>query len=89
MYGSYNGFGNISRMCLGRYGWFGVDWWSRGMMIGLLLIGITITVLLAVHLSRRTRMDHGSNDAISLLKKRYANGDIDREVFERMRKDLR
>lgn len=89
MHGLYYGFGNLGRMGIGRYGWFGVDWWSLGLMIGLLLIGITVIVLLAVNISRRTHTEHGSHEALDLLKNRYANGEIDRDTFERMKKDLR
>ncbi len=84
MHGLYYGLGNV-----GGCGWFGSDWWSRGMMIGLLLIGVTVVVLLAVHLSHRNRSNSGSLEAIELLKNRYANGEIDRELFEKMKKDLR
>lgn len=84
MHGLYYGLGNV-----GGCGWFGSDWWSRGMMIGLLLIGVTVVVLLAVHLSHRNRSNSGSLEAIELLKNRYANGEIDSELFEKMKKDLR
>jgi putative membrane protein len=89
MHGLYYGFGNMGRLGIGRYGWYGVDWWSRGMMIGLLLIGVTVVVLIAVHLSHRNRSNSGSLEAIELLKNRYANGEIDSELFEKMKKDLR
>jgi len=89
MHGLYCGFGNMGRLGIGRYGWYGVDWWSRGMMIGLLLIGVTVVVLIAVHLSHRNRSNSGSLEAIELLKNRYANGEIDSELFEKMKKDLR
>ena len=84
MHGLYYGLGNV-----GGCGWFGSDWWSRGMMIGLVLIGVTVVVLLAVHLSHRNRSNSGSLEAIELLKNRYANGEIDSELFEKMKKDLR
>ena len=84
MHGLYYGLGNV-----GGCGWFGSDWWSRGMMIGLLLIGVTVVVLIAVHLSHRNRSNSGSLEAIALLKNRYADGEIDRELFEKMKKDLR
>ena len=84
MHGLYYGLGNV-----GGCGWFGSDWWSRGMMIGLLLIGVTVVVLIAVHLSHRNRSNSGSLEAIELLKNRYANGEIDSELFEKMKKDLR
>ncbi len=61
MHGLYYGLGNV-----GGCGWFGSDWWSRGMMIGLLLIGVTVVVLLAVHLSHRNRSNSGSLEAIGL-----------------------
>ncbi len=58
------------------------------LMVGLVLIGITVVVLLAVQFSRRSHGGSGSEDAVLTLKKRYARGEISREEFESIKKDL-
>lgn len=68
---------------------FGADWWSRGLMIGLIIIGITVIVLLSIHLSRRSRDTSDSQEALEIVKRRYANGELDAETFERMKRELR
>ena len=48
--------------------------------ITILLVGLIFWWLI--------RGSHKSEDAIDVLKKRYATGEIDRETFEQMKKDL-
>jgi uncharacterized membrane protein len=59
-------------------------------MIALVLIGITLIVLLAVSLSKRSSQGKSTSDeALSIVNKRYANGEIDSETYEKMKRDLR
>lgn len=90
MYGSYVGYGNVGRFGSRWCGFLGADWWTRGIMIALILIGIALIVLLAVNLSRRSSDTRkGTDESLSILNRRYANGEIDRETFEKMKRDLR
>jgi putative membrane protein len=51
---------------------------------GILIGGVTLVVRLILSLGR----DRKSTDALAILKQRYARGEIDREEYERMRKEL-
>lgn len=48
---------------------------------------VTAIVMLIVHLARNARSSH-SGTALSILKERYARGEIPREEYEQKRKDL-
>lgn len=58
-------------------------------MIGLIALGIALVVLLAIHLSKSRNRRTDDSGAMEILSRRYAAGEIDKETFERMRKDLR
>ena len=88
MFGLYYGQSNLGRIGSRWCGSLGADWWSRGLMIGIVLIGITIVVLLMIQFSRKSQESHGNEDAILLLRKRYARGEISHEEFETIRKHL-
>lgn len=51
---------------------------------GILIGGVTLVVRLILSLGR----DRKSADALAILKQRYARGEIDREEYERMRKEI-
>ena len=65
----------------GHMGWMGF-WW----IVGAVLIGLVIWALLRA--SRRP-MDGSSESPERVLKHRYADGEMDRETYERMLEDLR
>lgn len=46
-------------------------------------------VSLVRHFSHPHHLDHGHNHAIDILKDRYAKGEITKDQFETMKKDLR
>lgn len=76
-------------------GWMSGDWsqMSPWMGIGMLLFwGLLIyCVFTAVRMMTRKKEEHGPGEGetpVEVLKKRYANGEIDREEFERIKKDL-
>ena len=51
---------------------------------GILIGGVTLVVRLILSLGR----DRKRADPLVILKQRYARGEIDREEYERMRKEL-
>lgn len=60
------------------YGWLG--WLYPLLFLGLLILG----VYLVVRASSPKREDR----ALEILRERYARGEIDRETYERMKRDL-
>lgn len=68
---------------VGLWSWFGGLWMVvlGGGLIALIVWGIT----------RVTRQDrvHVSSNALDTVKERYARGEINKEEFEQIRKDLR
>jgi putative membrane protein len=52
-----------------------------------LLIGIVLLVFR--HLSHNSNYTHKDDNAIEILKSRYAKGEIDKKEFDEKRKDLR
>lgn len=71
------------------YGNYAMGW--LGPMTMLLFWGVIIGgIVFLVRGFTRPGNDGGKGDtALDILKKRYARGELDREEFEKMRKDLR
>ena len=64
--------------------WFGWIFW-------LVIIGVIIWVAVTVvNNNNRKQQNYFSReeDALEILKKRYANGEINKKQFEQMKKDL-
>jgi putative membrane protein len=72
-------------MCyLGEYsgGWMAIGW----VLMTVFWIGL---VALAVWtFPRVTRHSHGGNGALATARERYARGEISKEEFDRIKKDL-
>ncbi len=63
----------------GGFGWvFGILWFA-------LLAWLVYALVRALG---RTEAPGGGDRALELLRERYARGEIDRETFERMKRDL-
>jgi len=69
---------------MGGYWLFGVVFWG---------LGIAVVVLLVLALVRRSgglpsNLHRGEPDALEIAKRRYARGEITKEQFEQLKKDL-
>jgi len=75
---NWNGWGMGSSM-----GWFG---WIFMILFWGLIIGLVI--LLIQRLTDQGKNRENNNSALDILKKRYAQGEIDKQEFEEKKKDL-
>lgn len=72
------------------YSWMGQsDWWSRGLMLAMLALLITLVVLAAVAIARSRRTAEPESEALAILKRRYASGELQKEEYDRMVKLVR
>jgi len=81
MNGSMSGWGHMM-----GYGWYG------GMFTWIILI--IVAVIIVYFLLNKSRNGKPSDDpakesAVDILKKRYAKGEITKEDFDRLKKDIR
>lgn len=67
------------------------DWGGRGIMMGLFWVVILIAVIaLVLWLAGSRRLPWTSDESPeAILKRRYARGEISREQYESMLRDLR
>ena len=77
-------------MMMGRGGWmWGIGMWFGGLAMlvlwGALIVG---AVLLLRHFAGGLPERDVRTSPLDILKRRYASGEITREQFEQMRKDL-
>jgi putative membrane protein len=70
---------------MGHDGWMGGFGWLWGPVVMLLVVGLP---LVAAVVLLRERRDGGDGDALTVLRQRYAAGEIDDEEFERRRDRL-
>lgn len=70
----------------GPYG-YGMGWGGFGMLLELALL--VLLVYLLVRVFSRSPGGEGRDRALEVLRERYARGEIDKETFERMGRDLK
>jgi len=73
------------------YGGYGMGWFSGIFMIavwGLVIVGIVLLVRWLAASSQKRETGGAADSPLEILKKRYARGEINREEFENMKKDL-
>jgi len=75
----------------------GVGWWLLGIIAGIMLIVLTVYLILKLFgvfpSPKQTsdiyyNTDGSSATAREILDKRYCAGDIDKEEYERLKKDI-
>jgi putative membrane protein len=70
-------------------GWGHMQWgWSGGLMTIIWIFLVVSMVYWVFQRKQRNGGASGSESAIEILKKRYARGEISKEQFEQMKKDL-
>ncbi len=73
------------------FGWGRMmNWWYGGIFMWILLVVIIVAaVLLITRVTRPGKSNSSFRDSsIDILKRRYARGEITKEEFQRMKKDL-
>jgi len=71
------------------WGW-GFGWWFGGMIM-MVVFGVLVVVgivALIKWLSSQSPGERSSQSASEILRKRYARGEITKEEFENMKKDI-
>ncbi len=67
----------------GGHGWGMGWWWIIGLIIVLAVIWIVVKSM-----NRTGSAQSSGKTALDILKERYASGEIDKEEFEKRKKDL-
>ncbi len=88
MHGYYWGYNGIPRMggfsCL-NYGNSPLAIWLMASLMLLVVVGI---VLLITSSRKKHRLLFENSEAVSIIKRRYAKGELTVDEFARMKKDL-
>lgn len=71
----------------GPFGFFG-GWLMMFLWWGLIIFGIIMLVKWLGGVSGNGRVGASGKSAMDVLKERYANGEIGRDEFESMKKDI-
>lgn len=70
------------------HGWFGGMMWM-GIPFWIIIIGLMIWVVKTLVANSTHHTENNVEDPEAILKRRYANGEISREQFDEILKDLR
>jgi putative membrane protein len=84
-----DGIGGFDRF--GHVAWFGDYWWIRPILMFIFWAAvITLIVYLVRKSHRKNQMLYRPEDkALSIVKERYAKGEITKEEFDRLSNDLK
>lgn len=59
-----------------------------GWIFGLILIAVIVWAVFRIAGSSQGRQTSDGKDAVQILKERYAKGEIEKDEFERMKREL-
>ncbi len=66
------------------FGWFAVF----GGLLWLILLGVIIWAIISLVVPGREAPRHREEDPLDIAKRRYAKGEISRDEFDQIRRDL-
>ena len=75
----------------GMMGGWGMGWFGMIFMIFfwvLVIMGLAFLIKWLIQTTKGASPEQGSSRAIDILKERYAGGEITKEEFEQMKKDI-
>lgn len=72
----------------GNNGWGMMGSWAGGLIMWLLILIIIVLVVYVLARSRRINHTGSTESPLDILRKRYARGEITKDQFEQMKKDL-
>lgn len=88
MRGYFNGVDRFSRVGFGMFD--GPYMWVAMLLHLLIIVGVILFIIWIVRkLTHPKHVNIDSSSAIEIVKERYAKGEITKEEFENLRKDLR
>ncbi len=69
---------------------YGLPYWWLGVGFRIIVLAAVVTgiVYLVRYLARQGRLGHHEESPLEILQKRYARGEITREQYEEMKRDL-
>ncbi|MDY0288412.1 MAG: SHOCT domain-containing protein [Sphaerochaeta sp.] len=59
------------------------------LMMGFLAVLAVAIVLLFVGIRKRNRQGNDESEALAIIRRRYANGELTNDEFQQMKRDLR
>jgi len=78
--------------CWGGFGWMGAAMLFNFLvglgLLALVVAGVIFAIRWLAGASRESPGDGSKNDALEIVRTRYARGEISREEFDRLRREL-
>lgn len=65
------------------FGWMGLGW-----LFWLIVIAVIVYLIIKITNQKQTENVYPKETPLEILKKRYAKGEISKEEFERIKKDI-
>jgi putative membrane protein len=63
-------------------------YWGMGWGMWFIPLLVILVIYLLIKNNSQTKSEQGSETPMEILKKRYANGEITKEQFEEIKKDI-
>lgn len=78
--------GRLAGPCFG-YGWSGGMPWVMGLALLTLVAALVLSIIAIVRTSK-AKKQNDTSEALNIIGQRYAKGELTKEEYEAMKKDL-